>query len=125
MVSVPESPYISFPYAEIRELCLSTEKIDDLGLFLSNSLKRDQLGKVIPTKNGIYGDNQFYTGEGTYYLFNACNKWTAKGLQSAGFDINPMLKLTASSVISFINENENPNKSLHLDKLDAARLICQ
>ena len=89
VVTVPESPYISFPDSEIRELRLSTENIDDLGVFLSNSFKRDPQGNVTSTKNGIYGDSQFYTGEGTYYLFNTCNKWTAKGLQSAGFDNQP------------------------------------
>lgn len=125
VVSVPDSPYISFSNSEIRELRLSTEKIHDLGVFLSNSFKRDPQGNVIPTKNGIYGDSQFYTGEGTYYLFNTCNKWTAKGLQSAGFDINPMFKLTASSIINFIDENEKLNKALHLGQPDAERLICQ
>ncbi|MFY3756190.1 DUF2459 domain-containing protein, partial [Escherichia coli] len=37
---------------------------------------------------------------GRYGILNTCNKWTAKGLQSAGIEIEPALKLTAGSVIS-------------------------
>jgi hypothetical protein len=36
---------------------------------------------------------------------NTCNKWTAKGLKSAGMDISPMFKLTAGSVMSAVIEN--------------------
>ncbi len=33
---------------------------------------------------------------------NTCNKWTAKGLESAGVNINPSLKLTSGSVMGFL-----------------------
>lgn len=110
VVSVPESPYLSFPGSEIREICLSDNKMTNLGVFLSNSFKRNKADEIDPTKLGIYGDSQFYTGEGRYYLFNTCNKWTAKGLESAGLEISSIFKLTASSVIDFIDANENIKK---------------
>ncbi len=28
---------------------------------------------------GIYGDSQFYEGEGRYHLFSACDKWGVFG----------------------------------------------
>jgi len=107
VVSVPESPYLSFPNSEIRAMCLSQYAMDSLGKFLSQSFRKDKTSNLFFTKKGIYGDSQFYVGEGSFYLFNNCNKWTAKALESAGFNIDPTFKLTASSVISFMDTNEN------------------
>jgi len=36
---------------------------------------------------------------------NTCNKWTAKGLKSAGMDISPTFKLTADSIMDYLKEN--------------------
>jgi hypothetical protein len=35
---------------------------------------------------------------------NTCNKWTAKGLKSAGMDISPTFKLTADSIMDYLKE---------------------
>jgi len=35
---------------------------------------------------------------------NTCNKWTAKGLKSAGMDISPTFKLTAESIMDYLEE---------------------
>ena len=35
---------------------------------------------------------------------NTCNKWTAKGLKSAGMDISPTFKLTADSIMDYVKE---------------------
>ena len=57
-------------------------------------------------KNGLYGDSQFYKGVGDYHLMNTCNKWTAKGLESAGMDISPTFKLSAGSVMDYIRGSQ-------------------
>ena len=61
----------------------------------------------MPLSKGIYGDSQFYEGTGRYSMLNTCNVWTAKGLNSAGFDISPMFNLTAGSVMNYL-ENTQP-----------------
>jgi len=55
-------------------------------------------------QKGIYGDSQFYSAVGDFYLMNTCNRWTAKGLKSIGMDISPTLKLTAGSVMNYLTK---------------------
>jgi len=125
VVSVPASPLESFPQSEVRKLCLSQNQVESLGKFISGSFQRAQSGSIVSLKNGIYGDSQFYAGKGSFYLTNTCNKWTAKGLRSAGYDISPAFKLTASSIIDYIDSHENPNKRMHSDKVPATRSLCR
>lgn len=40
--------------------------------------------------------------EWTLLDFKYCNKWTEKGLQSAGKEIEPTLKLTVGSVMNVV-----------------------
>ena len=69
--------------------------------YLSNSFLRKE-GTLVSMKKGIYGNSQFYKGEGSYYLMNTCNKWTAKGLKSAKQDVDPLFMLTAGAVMDSI-----------------------
>lgn len=105
IVAVPESPYDSFPRSQISESCISETELASLISFLKNSFIHNEAGRIIPLAAGIYGNAQFYEGAGRYYLFNTCNKWTAKGLNSAGFDLSPTFKLTASSIMDYLEKN--------------------
>jgi len=106
-VAVPEDAKSSFPNSDIRNLCLNQKQYALLLNFIVNSFSKNSDGDIIKLKRGIYGDSQFYQGEGDYYLMNTCNKWTAKGLKSAGFDISPTFKLTASSIIDYLDSVDN------------------
>ncbi|EJY6204560.1 TIGR02117 family protein [Escherichia coli] len=96
--SAPPERY--FPGSEVKPLTINNGQLATLMLFIGRSFSRSEAGNVIPLKKGIYGDSQFYAANGRYGILNTCNKWTAKGLQSAGIEIEPALKLTAGSVIS-------------------------
>ncbi len=100
VVTIPDSPSKYFAQSEVVGTCLTNEQISSLSSFVSKSFANDNQGHIVRLKQGIYGNSQFYNGEGRYYLLNTCNKWTAKGLQSAGMDISPSLTLTAGSVMS-------------------------
>jgi uncharacterized protein (TIGR02117 family) len=103
-VAVTKNPYVFFPESEIEILCLSDGEFSSLLKFVANSFYRDENGAVMELKNGLYGDSQFYKGVGDYYLMNTCNKWTAKGLKSAGMDIVATFKLTAGSVMGYVKD---------------------
>lgn len=101
-VSVPEDVHEYFPYSIVEKICLNEQELSRLMMFISVSFDRDDNHKIIKLKNGLYGNSQFYKGIGNYYLMNTCNKWTAKGIRSAGIPVAPMFKLTAGSVINSV-----------------------
>ena len=104
-VAVQDSPELYFSQSEVIKLCLTAEENKSLIAFIANSfLKQDE--QIIATKDGIYGDSQFYQAQGDYYLMNTCNKWTAKGLSSAGFDISTTFKLSANSVMRYVHKQK-------------------
>lgn len=102
VVAVPDSPIRYFAQSEVVQTCLSNQQIASLSKFISASFAYDDQGYPVRLSRGIYGDSQFYEGVGRYYLLNTCNKWTAKGLNSAGIDISPALSLTSESVMRSI-----------------------
>ncbi len=108
IVAVPDSPDTFFGQSEIVSTCLTAEQLASLVIFVTNSFTREPSGRIVHLKQGIYGSSQFYAGEGRFHLLNTCNKWTAKGLQSAGIDVSPYLVLTSENVMSVIRELRQP-----------------
>jgi uncharacterized protein (TIGR02117 family) len=106
VVAVPESPFSYFPGSQVVALSLSDSELNDLRTYIKNSFAYDKKGSVIKLQQGRYGDSQFYEGNGTYYLFNTCNKWTAKGLKSTGMDISTPFKLSAGSIMDYLESNK-------------------
>lgn len=108
VVAIPDAPRGYFAQREVVDTCLTGDEVSSLATFVANSFARSAQGQVVRLGQGIYGNSQFYDGEGRYYLLNTCNKWTAKGLKSAGFEISPSLSLTSDSVMSAIRERRRP-----------------
>ena len=104
-VAVLDSPNNYFPNSEVLTVCLTNPGYTSLKKFIVNSFYRDKLGHILKLKKGIYGNSQFYEGIGNYYFLNTCNKWTAKGLKSAGMNLSTTFKLTASSVMNYIKSH--------------------
>lgn len=104
VVGFNDDPKHYFYRSEVKIIKTSHENYLHLLEFIQSSFKKDQAGNILAEKRGIYADSQFYTGMGTYQLFNTCNKWTAKALYSIGMDISPILKLTSSSVMHALNQ---------------------
>ncbi len=102
VVSVSGNSHKFFAGSEIEPVYLSDEGYDSLLKYISNSFRRNEEKEIIELEKGLYGDSQFYAGEGDYFLMNTCNKWTAKGLKSAGMDIGATFTLTASGVIDYL-----------------------
>lgn len=103
MTTTPETYFIN---SEVIPLCFNDSELKSMLEFIKNSFYHSDKGQVQSLVNGIYGDSQFYKGTGDYYLFNTCNKWTAKGLWSAGMDISPVFKLRAESVMGYLKTDD-------------------
>jgi len=108
VVAVPMNPVDYFPDSQVKKLCLSDDALSSLNRFIVSSFYRGDDstgdGAVSILQSGIYGNSQFYKGVGDFYLMNTCNKWTAKGLRSAGINISPTFKVTADSVMGTLDE---------------------
>jgi len=93
-------------FSNVRSVTVSQKGFLALTTFLVGSFEKDSSGNIQSLSKGIYGDSQFYRGSGSYHAFNTCNTWTAKGLKSAGFDISPSLKLSAQSIMNYLEKYE-------------------
>ena len=92
-----------FKHSEVEKFCLEDPEFKSLVIFISSSFYRDESGNILKLNHGIYGDSQFYKAKGDFHIFNTCNKWTAKGLESAGMNISTTFKLTAGSIMNYLS----------------------
>ncbi|TAN52555.1 MAG: TIGR02117 family protein [Methylococcaceae bacterium] len=104
VVGFDEAPARYFSNSDVRTVKVSQDGYRNLLKFIHSSFMMDDAGNIMPQQPGIYGDSQFYSGVGTYYIFNTCNTWTAKALYSAGLDVDTRFKLTASSIMGFLGQ---------------------
>lgn len=107
VIATPDMSAQYFQTVEVRKICLNNSEYLSLVSFISNSFEKGSDGNIIQLKRGQYQDGQFYSAVGNYSLVNTCNSWTAKGLKSSGIDISPTFKLTASSVMDYLQELKN------------------
>ena len=99
-----------FKNIEVEKFCLEDSKLESLIKFISSSFYRDVSGNILKLNHGIYGDSQFYKAKRNFHIFNTCNKWTAKGLESAGMKISTTFKLTAGSIMNFLSREESTGR---------------
>ena len=104
VVALPTTPDKYFIGSEVKSLCIDTVDYMHLLDHIVSGFSTGDDGTIHARGKGLYGDSQFYTGHGSYHLFNTCNKWTAKGLSAAGVDISPALTLRAEGVMNSIDD---------------------
>jgi uncharacterized protein (TIGR02117 family) len=78
-----------FPYSEIIEIRLSDAGFAELCHYIAASYFKDTVGNSVALGHGLYGDSRFYESHETYHLFNNCNAWTDRALQTAGCPVKP------------------------------------
>ena len=80
VVPFDELPRRYFAQSEIREVRTDQAGYDATLGFIAESFKRtpglDRLGP------SLYGEGWFYRGRESFYLFNTCNRWTARALEA-------------------------------------------
>lgn len=99
VVAVPKAPAIEFPESETVELHVSQAGQHALIAAIAASFTKDANGHSSSTRKGLYGHSLFYDGNGSYYLTNTCNTWTARMLAHAGVPTTEALTITAGSMI--------------------------
>ncbi|MES2982921.1 MAG: TIGR02117 family protein [Verrucomicrobiota bacterium] len=119
LVGLEGDPVEYFSTSKVNDVLLSDEGMKRLCAFVDSSFARDETGRPNMLGHGLYGDSQFYEGQGKYHLFNGCNKWTAKALCSGGVDIEPLFKITSASVMDEIGATVSSRKSKPLHRRGA------
>lgn len=89
-----------FPNKGIVELTVDDQDFAELCRYIERSYALDERGLPQPLGEGLYGTSRFYRARNNYHLCRTCNVWTAKALQAAGLQINPVLTLTVDNLMS-------------------------
>lgn len=106
IVAVSGDPTEYFSSSDIIGFPVTESEFEGLLTFIDLSFAKDGEGDIRAIGRGIYGESEFYQAEGSYFLTNTCNTWTAKGLKSLGKDITVTFKLTAGSIMDYLRGSE-------------------
>ena len=92
------SPAAYFSGSRVYEVCATKEQFHRLCLAIAAATRRDATGRAIYLGPGLYGKSGFYDAIGRYYVPKTCNYWTAERLRLAGFDVSPLVGISAGGV---------------------------
>jgi uncharacterized protein (TIGR02117 family) len=105
LVAFPGPPGSHFTQAEVVEL-----PVDDAGYgaalaFVAGTFTRMPDGAPVRLGPALYGEGWFYRAEGSFHLFNNCNNWVAKVIETAGYPVSWAPTLTAGELLGQAREN--------------------
>jgi len=90
------------------DFCIKFELADNnlkkLLNFIDSSFSRNIQNKLIITLKKSGANVIFFKSKYTYHIFETCNKWIAKGLVAAGYDISPTWVITAENLFEEVKK---------------------
>lgn len=81
----------NFPHSDILALPITHDGLARLVGFIDATHDRPNRAPLASLGPGLYGDSRYYAARGRFHLFNNCNRWTARALRAAGFEIDEVL----------------------------------
>jgi len=78
----------NFPHSDVLVLPVSRAGLARLIAFIDAAHDRADRAPLRSLGPGLYGDSRYYPARGRFHLFNNCNRWTARALRAAGYDID-------------------------------------
>ena len=106
VVALQNDPSVHYSESEVVVLELSKKGFIRLVEFIDNSFALDENREIIRLGSGLYGTSRFYRAEGTFYLFNNCNDWSADAIRASGFPISTFYVFKADNVMYQLRRNE-------------------
>jgi uncharacterized protein (TIGR02117 family) len=94
------------------KLSLSKDQFTKLIYFIDGSFTKDAANGLIITSKRYSGEVIFFRSPYRYHLFNTCNTWVAKALQSCGLPLSPFFVITAGQLYNKIKDQGIVIKSL-------------
>ena len=99
------------PHQRIWRKLTSRDKGPALADFLNKCSVTDENGRPIVVRPSSWGKGVQLQSAHRYFIPRVCNVWTAQALECLGCELNPMLGLTADSLV---RQAENPPNDLEL-----------
>ncbi len=99
------------PHHRIWRKLTPRDKGPALADFLNKCSVTDANGRPIVVRPSSWGKGVQLESAHRYFIPRVCNVWTAQALENLGCELNPMLGLTANSLI---RQAENPPNNLEL-----------
>jgi uncharacterized protein (TIGR02117 family) len=81
----------NFPHSDVLALSVTRDGLARLIDFIDAAHERRGEQPLDALGPGLYGDSRYYAARGRFHLFNNCNRWTARALRAAGYDIDEVL----------------------------------
>ena len=106
VVALQNDPLVHCSDSEVVALELSKKGFIRLVEFIDNSFALDENREITRLGSGLYGRSRFYRAEGTFYLFNNCNDWSADAIRSSGFPISTFYVLTGANIMYQLEQAE-------------------
>ena len=72
--------------------------------FIDSSFSRNEKNGLIVTMKKTNGNIIFFKSNNSYHIFETCNKWIAKALLAAGYDISPTWIITADNLFDEVKK---------------------
>lgn len=90
------------------DICIRFElEVNNLGKllkFIDSSFSRSSQNKLIVTLKKAGGNIIFFKSKYSYHIFETCNKWVAKGLAEAGYEVSPTWIITAENLFEEVKK---------------------
>ena len=90
------SPFAGF---EVLEIAVSGPGLHAMLEAIDDEIDRQGAPRAPVAAPGLYPESLFYPATGTFHIFNTCNRWVARQLQTAGLPIRAALVITAEDLM--------------------------
>lgn len=105
LVAFPGPPGSHFTQAEVVDLPVDESGYGAVLAFVAGTFTRAPDGAPVRLGPALYGEGWFYRAEGSFHLFNNCNSWVAKAIETAGYPVSSAPTLTAGEVLAQVRES--------------------
>lgn len=93
-------PAEAWPAREIVEVGLDEPAFRRLVAAIAATFERPGGSRASPVSEGLYPGSLFYNAKGSFHLFNTCNTWVSRMLETAGVAIRPDGIITAGELMA-------------------------
>ena len=106
MSGLPRPVRAVHPEAKIVTLAVSKDGLRRMAGYIDATFDRGGGARARPVAPGEEPFSRFYPAAGTFHIFNTCNTWTARALETAGLPVQVAGTITADALMTQVRELE-------------------